>query len=680
MKQKKQSVLSYLSWLVASFLFGFIILIVLNVRIEHLNTRLNENRNNEYARTEIGQEIVLNLKDAQYEFFRMSASASPKTRQAAYQRIFIAIKNIRHSLKLLEEGGELTKKILLNLNRQDKMTRVIKDPAPDKNKIILEIINLRPKLLEMEQKTKRLATLLRERDNELKAQALTGAPQTIEKLLTFLRSAPPLFLRMTEQANELLFKSTEELARIEKEIEAKKKQFTAAELFISLIIIAVVLALAFVVFRSVKGLLRQQKEAREKLYNKRERLITILDTIQAGVVLIDAETFKIREINSAAVYMIDRPPQEIIGNQCNKFFCTSCGDLKEECPVLVSEEEMDDGEQMLKRPDGSELPILKTAIKVTLDQKEYFLESFLDIGAQKEMEATLRNNEQYVKAILDSIQTGIMMLEEKTHKIVFANPKALSMIGAPKEEVVGQICHKFICTNAEGRCPVSALNSNVNNSETILLTSKGDSIPILKTVIKIEFSGETFLVESFTDISEQKEFSARMQEAKEAAELATQAKAEFLANMSHEIRTPMNGVIGMAGLLMTTKLSEEQTVYAGTIRKSADSLLTVINDILDFSKIEAGKLDLEILDFNLHSALGDMIDILALRAQEKKLEFVCIVHPEIPSRLQGDPGRLRQILINLTNNAIKFTTEGEVTILVTMDTSGEQTVTLRFAV
>lgn len=298
-----------------------------------------------------------------------------------------------------------------------------------------------------------------------------------------------------------------------------------------------------------------------------------------------------------------------------------------------------------------------------------------DVSETKRASEALQASEERTRRIMATAHNAFVGIDSAGN-IMDWNRQAQTTFGWSYEEVRGRPFQGLIVAPSSGGLYFDIITHLTTTAEIppadhiIELTAlhrNGHELPVDFSIALIS-SGETFEFGAFLrDITERKRWEMKLCQAKEAAEAATVAKSSFLANMSHEIRTPMNGIIGLTGLMLKTPLSPQQHEFMTLIKSSADSLLRLLNDILDFSKMEANKLELDDIEFDLRESIGNTLKAFSASANQKGIELAYQVAPEVPFMLRGDPGRLAQIIVNLTGNALKFTERGEVVLRVAQE-------------
>ncbi|RMH52370.1 MAG: response regulator [Zetaproteobacteria bacterium] len=335
------------------------------------------------------------------------------------------------------------------------------------------------------------------------------------------------------------------------------------------------------------------------------------------------------------------------------------------------------GEVCNRRKDGSLYWVDSTIIPVADDQGRLrrYIAIRTDITARKQAEQARAESERCMEQVMESALDAIVVTDAEG-RILQWNPAASRLFGYSREEMVGGgNIDRLIDTALLDHGPILGRYIEIE-----VQAADGSSIPVEMSMNMLKQGGTTHYSFFFHDIRAQKEAAEAMAHAAKEAREAAESKSMFLSMVSHELRTPLNGVIGMSDLLMDTPLTEEQREFAATIRASSEALLAIINDILDFSKIEAGKMEIEEVDFDLRAVVEGSAVVVAHKAGNKPVALLPFVDPAIPPTLKGDPTRLRQIMLNLIDNAMKFTSEGHVVARADLLAFGNDRVRIRFSV
>ena len=428
--------------------------------------------------------------------------------------------------------------------------------------------------------------------------------------------------------------------------------------------------------------------ATTELAASEERSRLLLESTHEGIFGVDTHGV-VSFVNASAAEQLGYQRQELLGKEAHPLIHYARADGSpypiEQCPMraaLADGKASQINDDVLWRKDGSSLDVEYTSVPIRKqDEILGAVVVFRDVGEQRRAQEALQKLSRAVEQSSSSV-----VITDVDGTIEYVNPKFTEVTGYSYDEAVGQT-PRILKSGEQSPDFYEDMWQTITSGqewhgEFRNRKKNGQVYWEIASISPIrDAEGRlTHFVAVRDDVTERKRYEEELRAARVTAESANRAKSDFLANMSHEIRTPMNGIIGMTELALDTELTPEQRDYLNTVKSSADALLSVINDVLDFSKIEAGKLELDPIDFALRDSLADMLNTLANRAHSKGLELAYEVMPEVPDALIGDVYRVRQIIVNLVGNAIKFTQRGEIMVGVEPTERTPEETTLHFFV
>jgi PAS domain S-box-containing protein len=414
----------------------------------------------------------------------------------------------------------------------------------------------------------------------------------------------------------------------------------------------------------------ERKRTEAVIQAQRDFALRVMSTMGQGLAVTDAEG-RFEYVNQALADILGGTPDELVGQSAFDVAVEGDREILRRIHRRTQAGHTCEDEVRLKRSGGDVAYTLVTAVPRLFEGKpDGRIAVYTDLTERRQMEEALRESERRYRQIIEGT-SDVVYTTDAEGRFVYMNAPATRLTGYSEDELLGMEYLNLVAPKWKRRVQAYYLRQirgqvRETTFELPIILKSGEERWIEQSVTVLVDGDKVIGFQGIVrDVTERKQMEAALAQARDEALEASRLKSEFLANMSHEIRTPLNAVIGMTGLLLDTRLDAEQRDYVETVRNSGDALLSLINDILDFSKIEAGKMELEDQPFEVRTAVEEALDVLAPKAADKSLELAYLIEETVPTMVVGDVTRVRQVLVNLLGNAVKFTKEGEVTVIAT---------------
>jgi len=651
-----RGVFPYFITLITLFFVGFGGLAVLDYWLGRRLDELEAQASNERARRAIGAEIVGDIKNIQLDFMALAVSNTDQGSKIVRDDICTRISMIQEALAVLEKGGTVQRKVALNLKDRDEMVEDLVFVPPDGTEKPLELIELEPKLVTIEQKADELLNLVDTNDTD-------DSPWMSDEILLFVKKTSPFFLRMTEHANRLLFDSRRRLFEIEESVRNRRRNSTLIEIFLICLVVAAVLILSVVIGSRVRHIIAMQRKADMEIRASEKKLKDILNTVQNGVILIDQETHCIVDANPAALRMMAASWKEVIGSDCRRFFGREGEDS---CPLKNGGSFQDNSERTLINARGEEIPVLKSAVFVRTGGESFILESFFDISDRKKMEEALRIAKEEWERTFDALPDLICILDPD-HQVIRANRAFCEKMGL--DLTTGAKVHCFECVHqlkkAPSFCPhLLTIRDHQRHEIELSLESIGGDFSILVTPLFDQngsFIGSVHVARDVTERNRAEQERLRLEQKMQHTQ-KLESLGVMAGGIAHDFNNILMAILGHSDLaLHELPASSPAREDIEEIQRASTRAADLCRQMLAYSG--KGKFVVEAIDFN--EIIDEMMHFLKTSISKKarlKLDF----SEKLPL-IQGDATEIRQIVMNLVINASEALGEdsGDISIATT---------------